>query len=117
MKRLFITFMVAASLAGAASAQQKPFLWREAASKAPHSQTTVFGCHGPIASVTDVAYEGLKTTQFNWSSTAGGGESGRYDRTPVLSTKVTVWSEPGSNAVMIAILIGLTFSVATITRS
>ena len=90
MKRMFLTFIIAVSLTGAAAAQQKPFLSREPVSKAPHSQTTVFGCHGPIAAVTDVAYEGLKTTQFNWSSTAGGGESGRYEKTPVLSTKVSL---------------------------
>ena len=51
------------------------------------------GVHPPCKAklqplVTDTVFEGVKTTSFNWSSTAGGGESGRYDKVPVLTTRV-----------------------------
>lgn len=55
-----------------------------------HDPTAVQRCKGPIKKVVDTAYEGVKITSFNWSSTTGGGESGRYDKTPVLSTTVNL---------------------------
>lgn len=57
---------------------------------APHNQNDTYECRGPVSRVQDVAFEGAKWTSFNWSSTAGGGDSGRFDRTPVLSTTVTL---------------------------
>jgi hypothetical protein len=53
-----------------------------------HSPRIPYECQGPVSLVTDVAYEGVKSTGFNWINTTGGGESGRYDKTPVLSTSV-----------------------------
>lgn len=55
-----------------------------------HNPNTPYDCRGPISRVQDVAFEGVKSTSFNWSNTGGGGESGRFDRTPVLSTRVTL---------------------------
>lgn len=55
-----------------------------------HAQDVVVRCKGPIKKVVDAAYEGVKITRFNWSNTAGGGESGRYDRTPLLTTTVNL---------------------------
>jgi hypothetical protein len=55
---------------------------------AGHNPTIPLGCRGAISLVTDVGFEGVKTTAHNWSSATGGGESKRYDITPVLSTKV-----------------------------
>lgn len=45
-------------------------------------------CRGAVNLVTDVGFEGIKTTAHNWSSPTGGGESLRFDKTPILSTKV-----------------------------
>ncbi|HJQ35514.1 MAG TPA: hypothetical protein VKB93_00100 [Thermoanaerobaculia bacterium] len=45
-------------------------------------------CRGAVSLVTDVGFEGIQTTTHNWSSATGGGESLRFDKTPVLSTKV-----------------------------
>jgi hypothetical protein len=53
-----------------------------------HDQTRPEGCRGAVTLVQDIGFEGLKTTAHNWSSPTGGGESLRYDKTPVLSTKV-----------------------------
>lgn len=53
-----------------------------------HDPTRPEECRGAISLVTDVGFEGVKTTNHNWSSPTGGGESKRYDRTPVLTTKV-----------------------------
>jgi hypothetical protein len=48
-------------------------------------------CAGTVGLVKDVAFEGVKTTAFNWSNpTNGGGEGARFDPTPVLSTTVTL---------------------------
>jgi hypothetical protein len=55
-----------------------------------HDPTVVQRCKGPIKKVVDAAYEGVKITSFNRSNTTGGGESGRFDRTPVLSTTVNL---------------------------
>jgi len=50
----------------------------------------VLTCKGPVKLVTDVAFEGFKTTAWNWSVLGGGGEGGRFDPTPALSTTVTL---------------------------
>lgn len=55
-----------------------------------HNSTVQQACRGPIALVGDVGYEGVKTTAFNWISTLGGGDSGRFDPNPVLKTVVTL---------------------------
>jgi hypothetical protein len=53
-----------------------------------HDETIPEGCRGAVTLVQDVGFEGLKTTAHNWSSATGDGESLRFDKTPVLSTKV-----------------------------
>ena len=53
-----------------------------------HNQTAPEGCRGGITLVTDVGFEGVRTTAHNWSNATGGGESKRFDIVPVLSTKV-----------------------------
>jgi hypothetical protein len=81
-----------------------------------HNPNTTYDCRGPVSRVQDVAFEGVKTTSYNWSNTGGGGESGRFDRTPVLSTRVTL--EPGTclNAHLSALVGGRqTYGVASIT--
>ncbi len=73
---------------------------------AAHISTLSYTCRGPISMVLDTAYEGVKTTSFNWSSTAGGGDSGRFDKTPVLSTKVNLEAGTCLNAHLSAIVGG-----------
>jgi hypothetical protein len=89
----FIVLTVALSAASLLAAQeQRGFLSLDAkgaaAAAAQHDQTIPAECRGPVSLVTDVGFEGLKTTAFNFSNTTGGGESGRFDKTPVLSTKI-----------------------------
>jgi len=47
-------------------------------------------CRGKVNQVLDTVYEGVKTTAWNFAAVGGGGESTRFDKTPVLSTKVTL---------------------------
>ena len=91
-----ISVMVLLSSVNLARVQDEPvknksFLSEEPDNKlaAPHIPP-VQRCKGPITSVFDVGLEGVRTTSFNWSSTSGGGESGRFDPTPLLSTSVTL---------------------------
>jgi hypothetical protein len=50
----------------------------------------LLGCMGPISRVTDVAFEGVKFTSAVFGTSPGGGEGKQFDKTPVLSTKVTL---------------------------
>lgn len=73
-------------------------------------------CTGPVSLITDVGYEGVKFTSFNWSSPTGGGESGRFDKTPVLSTKVRLEERTCLDAHFSAMVGGAqTYGVASIT--
>lgn len=83
-----ISFVILLAVIASVQAQAKGFLSREQPSAAQAAPITLRTCEGPITRVVDTGYEGVKTTSFNWSSTAGGGESGRFDKTPVLSTTV-----------------------------
>jgi hypothetical protein len=47
-------------------------------------------CAGAVRQVSDVGFEGVRTTAANFSLPAGGGEGGRFDLTPVLSTQVNL---------------------------
>src|ERR1044071_2573571 len=88
----FINLVALIVLLGTAmrtNAQDRPFFSAEPGKSIAHPSPAL-RCKGPITSVQDVGFEGLKFTTFNWSSTAGGGESGRFDPTPVLSTTVTL---------------------------
>jgi len=53
-------------------------------------QPTVNGCRGPIKSVSDVGFEGVRTTAWNFAAMGGGGEGGRFDPAPLLSTTVNL---------------------------
>ena len=53
-----------------------------------HDQERPEGCRGAVNLVQDIGFEGIKTTSHNFNDPTGGGESGRFDKTPVLSTKV-----------------------------
>jgi hypothetical protein len=57
--------------------------------RAPHPPG-VNGCRGPIRMVSDVGFEGVRTTGWNFAAIGGGGEGGRFDPNPLLSTTVTL---------------------------
>lgn len=47
-------------------------------------------CKGKVTQVADLAYEDVKTTAWNYGAVGGGGIGGHFDKTPVLSTSVTL---------------------------
>jgi hypothetical protein len=89
-----VAFIVLLSTANGVNAQKitRGFLSKENVERGahgiPHNPNMVYRCTGEVFRVEDVAFEGVKTTSFNWSSTGGGGEGGRFDKTPVLTTKI-----------------------------
>lgn len=70
----------------------------------PHNPNTVYTCTGEIIRVEDVAFEGVKTTLANWGASPGGGDGGRFDKTPVLSAKITLAERTCLNAHLSAIV-------------
>lgn len=51
---------------------------------------TTLGCRGPITQVRDVGDENLRFTSAVFGMNPGGGEGQQFDKTPVLSTTVTL---------------------------
>ncbi len=51
---------------------------------------TPLGCKGPVSAVLDTGFEGLKFTSAVYGTNPGGGEGGQFDKTPVLTTRVTL---------------------------
>ena len=47
-------------------------------------------CNGGVRLVGDVGFEGRRSTPWNFGVVGGGGESGRFDPVPVLTTKVSL---------------------------
>ncbi len=47
-------------------------------------------CRGKVTQVADIANENVLTTAWNYANVGGGGVGGRFDKTPVLSTKVSL---------------------------
>ena len=84
-----VATIVLLSTAQGINAQERPYLSEEPDKSIAHPSPAL-RCKGPITSVQDVGYEGLKFTTFNWSNTTGGRESGRFDPTPILSTIVSL---------------------------
>lgn len=64
----------------------KPATTAQAAKAAP----APLACRGPVSLVLDTAFEGLKFTPAVYGTNPGGGEGGQFDKTPVLSTRVTL---------------------------
>lgn len=83
-------------VAGGAAAQEAPQFFAAPAPgadgrapAAPHPNATNV-CKGTVRLVQDVAFENVRTTNYNWSVVGGGGEGARYDPVPLLSTTVTL---------------------------
>ena len=73
-------------------------------------------CTGPISKVVDVADENAKTTNAVYLNNPGGGEGGQFDKTPVLTTTVTLVQGMCLDAHLSAIVGGrLTYGVSTTT--
>ena len=58
----------------------------EAAAGRAQQQT----CRGPIRQVTDIADENTRFTPANFFTMPGGGEGGGFDKTPLLTTRVSL---------------------------
>ena len=86
-------FIVVFSLALGAAAQEGGFLSRPKAKEVvAFGHMGVQGCRGAITLVQDLGDETWKTTAANFNVPAGGGEGGRFDKTPLLTTKVSLKS-------------------------
>ncbi len=94
-----VVFSVLLAFATVATAQERQTFSKEEVEKAKRGEQEksaaadgrgVLGCTGPVARVTDVAFEGLKFTSANYFASPGGGEGGGFDKAPVLSTQVTL---------------------------
>jgi len=95
----FISLVALILLPGMASvvnAQDRPIFSREDVERArtgaekgtaPGPQ---LGCTGPITRVMDLADENVRFTAADFLANPGGGEGGGFDKTPLLSTKVTL---------------------------
>jgi len=90
-----LLILVVFSISVVASAQEGGFLARpkpgaQPAPRGAFNHKGVQECRGPIARVQDTGDETWKTTKANFNVPAGGGEGGRFDKTPVLSTRIKV---------------------------
>jgi hypothetical protein len=56
----------------------------------PNVMATHPPCRGLSRLMTDVAFEGVKTTAWNYANLGGGGEGNRFDPKPLLSAQVTL---------------------------
>ena len=83
--RFFAVTAVSAFLLAAPLAQAKGILYQ---GQFKHDPTIMEHCRGTVSLVTDVGFEGVQTTAWNFGAVGGGGESGRFDPRPVLQTKV-----------------------------
>lgn len=96
------------SAVNAQQRQERPMFSKEAVEASRKSDKAVpnlvLGCQGPITRVTDVAYEDVKTTSAVFGNNPGGGEGGQFDKTPVLSTKVSLSAGTCLNAHLSAIV-------------
>jgi hypothetical protein len=121
----FVALIVLLSSASALNAQKKyrgGFLSREdnnrsahAAPAPPHNQNMEYRCTGEIRRVEDVAFEGVKTTTANWGASPGGGDGGRFDKTPILSAKITLEDRDCLNAHLSA-MVGSKQSYPSVSR-
>src|SRR5262249_20856282 len=94
----FITFAAFAfllSMANRVSAQERPLFSKEQLEQAERAAAQPIkpgplACKGPITQVLDVGDENLKITHAVYGTSPGGGEGQQFDKTPVLSTRVTL---------------------------
>ncbi|HKO44914.1 MAG TPA: hypothetical protein VJU84_16675 [Pyrinomonadaceae bacterium] len=63
---------------------------KKARSAAPAGRAQQLSCRGPIRMVTDIADENTRFTPANFFTMPGGGEGGGFDKTPLLTTRVSL---------------------------
>jgi hypothetical protein len=85
-----VALIVLFGTANGAYAQQRPMFSKEEVEASRRPAQPVLGCTGAITRVIDVADESLRSTTAVFGTNPGGGEGGQFDRTPVLSTTVTL---------------------------
>lgn len=82
------------STADGSIAQERRFFSTEQNKDAPKPKPSpaakAIACKGPIANVMDFASEDYQTTSAVFGSNPGGGEGGQFDKTPVLSAKLSL---------------------------
>ena len=98
----FVALIVLLSLGNTVNAQQERETFSKEAveaakraekagpNKADAAAPALLGCKGPITQVLDLGFEGLKFTSAVYGTTPGGGEGGQFDKTPVLTTRVSL---------------------------
>jgi hypothetical protein len=79
----------------AVAAQERPAFAKEDVERAKSAQPLAAAavpaqpaCRGPITRVLDVGDESVRFTSANYFASPGGGEGGRFDKTPLLTTRV-----------------------------
>lgn len=87
VRSLFVVAMLLVAFMPAV-AEAKGVLVPNPTSPTDHDQARPEACRGYVNFVSDVGFEGIKTTNHNFSNATGGGESKRFDATPVLRTRV-----------------------------
>jgi hypothetical protein len=85
-----VALIVLFGTANGAYAQQRPMFSKEEVEASRRPAQPVLGCTGAITRVIDVADESLRSTTAVFGNNPGGGEGGQFDKTPVLSTTVTL---------------------------
>ena len=90
-----VALFVLLNTATRVNAQDRPTFTKEQQEQAKKGSTAAaapaaLGCRGPITQVIDVGDENLKFTSAVYGSTPGGGEGGQFDKTPLLTTRVTL---------------------------
>lgn len=98
-----VMLIILLGVASGANAQLASQFFAAPQTKNAHPGGTLT-CRGPVKLVSDVAFEGFKTTAYNWSVVGGGGEGARFDPTPALSTTVTLAAGTCLNAHLSAIV-------------
>jgi hypothetical protein len=101
-RNLYLLIVASAALSFGivgAAAQEKSFftggqkgLEDERSAHTLAAPAPLLGCSGPVAQVTDIGYEGTKSTTAVFGSSPGGGVGGQFDKTPLLTTRVKLSS-------------------------
>lgn len=86
--RFLVVMSLSVVLLAAPLASAKGILDQYANGPFKHDPKLQERCTGAVSLVTDAGVEGLRTTAWNFNTTGGGGESGRFDKTPLLQTRV-----------------------------
>ena len=84
-----LAIAAAAALPATASAQLGKSFFVPGAQLEPLAAVAALPCKGKTTQVSDGAFEGVKTTTWNYAAAGGGGVGGRFDPVPVLTVPVT----------------------------